>query len=103
MPRDTDENVPLIEKKVVFRTKAAYSLGHVFNDLVAVMWFSYTLIFLQRVVLLEPVTAGSLMLLGLILLFFSSQFFNQNISHLANFSFKTFNSKFKSQEMKIIL
>ncbi|KAK2579469.1 hypothetical protein KPH14_010783 [Odynerus spinipes] len=50
--------------KVTLSTKLAYALGHVFNDLAAAMWFSYTLIYLQRVALLEPVTAGALLLLG---------------------------------------
>lgn len=45
-------------------TKLAYALGHIFNDLTAAMWFSYTLIYLQRVVSLEPVVAGALLLLG---------------------------------------
>ncbi|XP_066589941.1 major facilitator superfamily domain-containing protein 12-like [Prorops nasuta] len=58
------ENLPLVEGKVSTSTKLAYSLGHIFNDLAAAMWFSYTLIYLQRVALLEPVTAGALLLLG---------------------------------------
>lgn len=59
------EVTPLIEKEgVSATTRTAFALGHVYNDLAAAMWFSYTLLFLQRVALLEPVTAGSLMLLG---------------------------------------
>lgn len=46
-------------------TKLAYAFGHVFNDLAAAMWFSYTLIYLQRVALLEPIVAGALLLLGM--------------------------------------
>lgn len=64
MSTTEEERVPLMENKLPFRTKAAYALGHVFNDLAAAMWFSYTLIFLQRVVLLEPLAAGGLLLLG---------------------------------------
>ncbi|XP_014212674.1 major facilitator superfamily domain-containing protein 12-like [Copidosoma floridanum] len=60
-----DERSPLIEGGAITRTtRTAYALGHVFNDLVAAMWFSYTLLFLQRVALLEPLTAGFLLLLG---------------------------------------
>ncbi|KAG7198150.1 hypothetical protein KM043_005569 [Ampulex compressa] len=59
-----DEKLPLLEHKVATSTKLAYALGHIFNDLTAAMWFSYTLIYLQRVVLLEPITAGALLLLG---------------------------------------
>lgn len=59
-----EERSPLLEKKVSTSTKAAYALGHVFNDLTAAMWFSYTLIYFQRVALLEPIVAGALLLLG---------------------------------------
>ncbi|KAF7989858.1 hypothetical protein HCN44_008532 [Aphidius gifuensis] len=58
------ECTPLIDDKISIRTKLAYSLGHVFNDLAAAMWFSYTLIYLQRITLLEPLAAGFLLLLG---------------------------------------
>lgn len=51
--------------KIATSTKLAYALGHVFNDLAAAMWFSYTLIYLQRVALLEPIVAGALLLLGM--------------------------------------
>jgi Na+/melibiose symporter-like transporter len=58
------ERTPLVDRTVSLTTRTAYALGHVFNDLAAAMWFSYTLLFLQRVALLEPLTAGSLLLLG---------------------------------------
>lgn len=58
------ECTPLIDERISLRTRLAYSLGHVFNDLAAAMWFSYTLIYLQRIASLEPLTAGSLLLLG---------------------------------------
>ncbi|CAB0037277.1 unnamed protein product [Trichogramma brassicae] len=60
-----NERQPLVEKSMSLTTRTAYALGHVFNDLVAAMWFSYTLIFLQRVALFRPITAGSLLLLGM--------------------------------------
>lgn len=59
-----EEKSPLLEKKPSIATKFAYALGHIFNDLAAAMWFSYTLIYLQRVALLEPIAAGALLLLG---------------------------------------
>ncbi|XP_003701555.1 major facilitator superfamily domain-containing protein 12 [Megachile rotundata] len=59
-----EERSPLLERKLSLSTKAAYALGHIFNDLTAAMWFSYTLIYFQRVALLEPITAGALLLLG---------------------------------------
>ncbi|KAK0096327.1 hypothetical protein PV326_005782 [Microctonus aethiopoides] len=58
------ESIPIIEGKLSLRTRMAYALGHIFNDLAAAMWFSYTLIYLQRIVLLEPLIAGALLLLG---------------------------------------
>ncbi|XP_011637627.1 major facilitator superfamily domain-containing protein 12-like [Pogonomyrmex barbatus] len=60
-----NERMPLVDtERIATSTKFAYALGHVFNDLAAAMWFSYTLIYLQRVALLEPVVAGALLLLG---------------------------------------
>jgi len=57
---------PLVNSgRIAASTKIAYALGHVFNDLAAAMWFSYTLIYLQRVALLEPIVAGALLLLGM--------------------------------------
>lgn len=43
--------------------KVGYGLGHVFNDLCATVWFSYTLLFLKDV-LMMPGEAGSYMTLG---------------------------------------
>ncbi|KAK3759213.1 hypothetical protein RRG08_054934 [Elysia crispata] len=42
----------------------SYGVGHVLNDLTASMWFSYLLIFLQKVDRFENVLAGNLMLIG---------------------------------------
>ncbi|XP_011494123.1 PREDICTED: major facilitator superfamily domain-containing protein 12-like isoform X1 [Ceratosolen solmsi marchali] len=58
------ERTPLVDATISLTTRTAYALGHVFNDLTAAMWFSYTLLFLQRVALLEPLTAGCFLLLG---------------------------------------
>ncbi|XP_076676797.1 major facilitator superfamily domain-containing protein 12 [Andrena cerasifolii] len=58
------ERSPLLERNVRASIKLAYALGHIFNDLTAAMWFSYTLIYFQRVALLRPITAGALLLLG---------------------------------------
>ncbi|KOX70960.1 Major facilitator superfamily domain-containing protein 12 [Melipona quadrifasciata] len=63
----TEERSPLLERKLSTSTKIAYALGHIFNDLTAAMWFSYTLIYFQRVALLEPIVAGALLLLGQII------------------------------------
>ncbi|XP_076237324.1 major facilitator superfamily domain-containing protein 12 [Calliopsis andreniformis] len=58
------ERFPLLERKIGTSIKLAYALGHIFNDLTAAMWFSYTLIYFQKVALLQPITAGALLLLG---------------------------------------
>ncbi|XP_077295408.1 major facilitator superfamily domain-containing protein 12-like [Arctopsyche grandis] len=47
--------------------KILFGLGHIYNDLCAAMWFSYTLLFLQAVLELDSTTAGSMMLLGQIM------------------------------------
>ena len=44
--------------------KAAYALGHVFNDITAAMWFSYTLLFLQMVLGMSPALSGVMLLIG---------------------------------------
>ncbi|CAD1476686.1 unnamed protein product [Heterotrigona itama] len=62
-----EERSPLLERKLSTSTKIAYAFGHIFNDLTAAMWFSYTLIYFQRVALLEPIVAGALLLLGQII------------------------------------
>ena len=49
-----------IKKRVVF----GYSLGHVFNDMCASMWFTYLLIYLEKVIKMRSWRAGLLMLIG---------------------------------------
>jgi hypothetical protein len=44
--------------------KAAYALGHVFNDITAAMWFSYMLLFLQMVIGITPELSGAMLLTG---------------------------------------
>ena len=39
-------------------TKIGFGLGHIGNDLVATLWFSYLLIYLNQVIGLDPVYAG---------------------------------------------
>lgn len=54
-----DENASTLSSS----NKIGYGLGHVFNDLCATVWFSYTLLFLKDV-LKMPTEAGSFMMLG---------------------------------------
>lgn len=51
-------------KKLSFRTKICYGVGHVLNDLCSSMWFTYLLVYLHRVVRFPNVKAGALLLLG---------------------------------------
>jgi hypothetical protein len=44
--------------------KAAYALGHVFNDIAAAMWFSYMLLFLQMVIGMTAELSGAMLLVG---------------------------------------
>lgn len=43
-----------------YHQKIGYSLGHVFNDFCAGIWFSYTLLFLKSVVALKDSKAGAM-------------------------------------------
>ncbi|XP_022239401.1 major facilitator superfamily domain-containing protein 12-like [Limulus polyphemus] len=52
------------KKQLSLRTKLAFSVGHVFNDLCASMWFSYLLTFLELVLRFESRMTGALLLLG---------------------------------------
>lgn len=47
-----------------FLEKIGFSLGHIYNDLCAAIWFSYTLLFMQGVLGLAAVQAGALVMLG---------------------------------------
>ncbi|XP_066260688.1 major facilitator superfamily domain-containing protein 12-like isoform X2 [Euwallacea similis] len=44
--------------------KVSFGLGHVFNDLCAAMWFSYTLFYLNVVLNIQSTTAGTLLMIG---------------------------------------
>lgn len=74
----TGEHTPLIRSSEVSKNnyryrynhhlplslKAAYALGHVFNDISAAMWFSYMLLFLQMVLGMSPALSGGMLLIG---------------------------------------
>merc|ERR1711892_442809 len=46
------------------RIKLGFGFGHLGNDLVATMWFSYLLIFFNQVIKLDPLKSGALLLIG---------------------------------------
>lgn len=53
------------EKKTMpWLTKLSYGVGHVFNDLCASMWFTYLLIFYEKVLQFDPTVAGLVLLVG---------------------------------------
>ncbi len=59
------DNVIISQPDVVSKkSKFAYSVGHVLNDLSASMWFSYLLVFYHRVVNFSNASAGYLLLIG---------------------------------------
>lgn len=60
---DSDEQFPVLCNSL---QTISYGLGHVFNDLCAAMWFSYTLFYLQVVLQMEPSTAGLLLMIGML-------------------------------------
>ncbi|KAK8747739.1 hypothetical protein OTU49_016567 [Cherax quadricarinatus] len=45
-------------------TKLSYGVGHVFNDLCASMWFTYLLIYYEKVLLFSSTMAGLVLLVG---------------------------------------
>lgn len=45
-------------------TRIGFGLGHIYNDLCAGVWFSYTLLFMQGALLIPGTVAGALMMLG---------------------------------------
>lgn len=47
-----------------FFEKIGFSLGHIYNDLCAGVWFSYTLLFMQGVQQMPGAQAGAMVMLG---------------------------------------
>lgn len=56
-----DDSAP---STIPLMTKIGFGFGHVYNDLCAGVWFSYTLLFLQGVLKMPGTEAGSLMMIG---------------------------------------
>ncbi|CAJ0947270.1 unnamed protein product, partial [Mesorhabditis belari] len=54
----------LEERDINFLHKLSYSMGHFYNDLCASMWFTYLMIYMEKVIQLESGKAGMLMLIG---------------------------------------
>ena len=45
-------------------TRLGYGMGHVLNDMLVTMWFSYFLLFLHNVIELSNRHAGSIIMIG---------------------------------------
>lgn len=58
-----DEN-QMQQSTLTFMQKCGYGLGHVYNDLCAGVWFSYTLLFMQSALKIPGQEAGALVMLG---------------------------------------
>lgn len=67
-PQDDSSDLaqPMDENKTTLRffDKIGFSLGHIYNDLCAGVWFSYTLLFMQGVLQIPGPQAGALVMLG---------------------------------------
>ena len=57
----------LVITKVPSKTKFGYSMGHVLNDMCAAMWFTYVLLFFEKVLNIDKDSAGTIMLIGQIM------------------------------------
>lgn len=53
-----------LRPSLLWHKKLAYGVGHVFNDMCASVWFTYTLVYLTKVLLFTDKSAGLLMLIG---------------------------------------
>lgn len=66
VPENGGEPLPLDQMKSTLSLiqKLGFGLGHVYNDLCAGVWFSYTLLFMQGALLMPGSEAGALMMVG---------------------------------------
>lgn len=51
-------------RRITFKTKLAYGVGHVLNDVCASMWFTYLLVYFHLVLGFSPTYAGVVLLIG---------------------------------------
>lgn len=63
-PSSNEEVMSEDKTTLKFFEKIGFSLGHVYNDLCAGIWFSYTLLFMQGVLLMPGPEAGAMVMLG---------------------------------------
>ena len=58
------ESETVVRHHLPITRKAAYGLGHAFNDLCASMWFTYLLLFFHAVLQIDNTYAGIILLIG---------------------------------------
>lgn len=65
-PNDGSKPFPIDQMRstLTFIQKIGFGLGHVYNDLCAGVWFSYTLLFMQGALKMPGAEAGALVMLG---------------------------------------
>lgn len=64
VPNSGSSTPEQMRSSLSFLQKFGFGLGHVYNDLCAGVWFSYTLLFMQAVLGLPATEAGTLVMLG---------------------------------------
>lgn len=62
--QDVDSKTVEARKHLSIFRKAAYGVGHIFNDLCASMWFTYLLLFFHSVLRIDNTYAGIILLIG---------------------------------------
>jgi Na+/melibiose symporter-like transporter len=52
------------DKTLPWSTRLAYGTGHILNDLCASMWFTYLLLFFEKVLLFDTMYSGVVLTIG---------------------------------------
>ena len=60
----TSQSSDPMRSSLSFLSKIGFGFGHIVNDLCAGVWFSYTLLFMKKALLLPGPEAGALMMIG---------------------------------------
>lgn len=54
----------LQQTRLQFKHKLAYGIGHILNDVCASIWFTYLLVYFEKVLLFSATNAGLVLLIG---------------------------------------
>ena len=52
------------KKHLTWSTRLAYGTGHILNDLCACMWFTYFLLFFEKVLSFDTLSSGAVLTAG---------------------------------------